>query len=84
MYQVASLAKAEMIEASRARIAALRWLPSLTSVAFVLPLFLLYWQVGGPSALLADPDTGLHIRTGDWIVAHHQVHLPADEGEARA
>src|SRR5205807_2258569 len=50
-----------------------RWLPSLTSVAFVLPLFLFYWQVGGPSALLADPDTGLHIRTGDWIVAHHQV-----------
>ena len=22
---------------------------------------------------MADPDTGLHIRTGDWIVAHHQV-----------
>ena len=73
MYQVAGLAKAEVTEASRARIGGLRWLPSLTSVAFVLPLFLLYWQVGGPSALLADPDTGLHIRTGDWIVAHHQV-----------
>ena len=39
----------------------------------MLPLFLLYWQAGGPSALLADPDTGLHIRTGDWILAHHQV-----------
>ena len=73
MYQVAGLAKAEMMEASRARIGSLRWLPSLTSVAFVLPLFLLYWQAGGPSALLADPDTGLHIRTGDWILAHHQV-----------
>ena len=61
------------MEASRFRTGSLRWLPSLTSVAFVLPLFLLYWQAGGPSALLADPDTGLHIRTGDWIVAHHQV-----------
>ena len=73
MYQVADLAKAEVLEVSRARIGGLRWLPSLTSVAFLLPLFLLYWQVGGPSAPLADPDTGLHIRTGDWIVAHHEV-----------
>ena len=48
MYQVAGLAKAEVMEASRARIGGLRWLPSLTSVAFVLPLFLLYWHVSGP------------------------------------
>ena len=73
MYQVAGSAKSEVMEASRFRIGSLRWLPSLASVAFVLPLFLLYWQAGGPSALLADPATGLHIRTGDWILAHHQA-----------
>jgi hypothetical protein len=47
------------------------WLPSLTSLAFLLPLVLLYWQLGGPSALLLDPNTGVHVRTGDWILVHH-------------
>jgi hypothetical protein len=73
MYQAAGLAEAEVMESDRARIGGLRWLPSLTSVAFVVPLLLLYWQAGGPSTLLADPDTVLHIRTGDWIVAHRHV-----------
>src|SRR5215469_15510757 len=47
-----------------------RWSPSLASVASLLPLVLLYWQVGGPSALLSDPNTGLHVRTGEWILVH--------------
>lgn len=51
----------------------LRWMPSLTSCAFLLPLVLLYWQVGGRSALLSDPNTGVHVRTGEWILAHHAV-----------
>lgn len=50
-----------------------RWLPSLTSVAFILPVGLLYWQVGGPSALLADPNTGVHVRAGEWILSHHAI-----------
>jgi hypothetical protein len=48
-------------------------LPSLTALVFLLPVLLLYWQVGGPSGLLADPSTGVHVRTGAWILAHHAV-----------
>jgi len=47
-----------------------RWTPSLASLASVLPLVLLYWQVGGASALLSDPNTGVHVRTGEWILVH--------------
>ena len=49
----------------------LRLTPSLASGVFLLPLVLLYWQLGGPSALLSDPNTGVHVRTGEWILAHH-------------
>src|SRR5215469_5743866 len=48
-----------------------RWSPSLTCVASLLPLVLLYWQLRGPSALLSDPNTGVHVRTGEWILVHH-------------
>jgi hypothetical protein len=48
-------------------------LPSLTSVAFLLPVVWLYWQVGGPSALLGDPNTGVHIRAGQWILSHRAI-----------
>jgi hypothetical protein len=53
--------------------AVVSWLPSLTSLAFGLPLLLLYWQLGSPSALLSDPNTGVHVRTGEWILVHHAV-----------
>jgi hypothetical protein len=48
-------------------------LPSLSSLACLLPLVLLYWQVGGPSALLTDPNTGVHVRAGEWILSHHAM-----------
>ena len=51
----------------------LGWAPSLTSLAFILPVALLYWQLGGPSVLLTDPNTGVHVRAGDWIVAHRTI-----------
>jgi hypothetical protein len=51
-------------------------LPSLTSLAFLLPVALLYWQVGGASALLADPNTGVHIRAGEWILSGHAIPRP--------
>lgn len=51
----------------------LDWLPSLAPLAFILPIVLLYWQVGGPSSLLADPSTGVHIRVGQWILSHHVI-----------
>lgn len=54
-----------------------RWyvhaLPSLTDLAFLLPLFLLFAMLPGTQILLADGDTGWHIRTGDWILQHHAV-----------
>lgn len=50
-----------------------RRLPSVAVVAFLLPIVLLYWGIGGPSGLLADPSTGVHVRTGDWILAHLAV-----------
>jgi hypothetical protein len=48
-------------------------LPSGAAVAFALPIILLYWQAGGPGGLLADPSTGVHVRTGQWIIAHHAI-----------
>jgi hypothetical protein len=52
---------------------ALPALPSLTSLAFLVPVVLLYWQMGGPSALLTDPNTGVHVRAGKWILSHHAI-----------
>jgi len=53
--------------------AGLRWVPSLTSLAFLLPVALLYWQLGGPLALLNDPETGVHVRAGEWILTHRDI-----------
>lgn len=54
-----------------------RWyvhlLPSLTDLAFMLPLFLLFGMLPGAQVLLADGDTGWHIRTGDWILQHKMI-----------
>jgi len=62
------------VQTVRDRVVAIpRWLPSFSSLAFLLPVVLLYWQLGGPSSLLTDPSTGVHVRTGDWILAHHAV-----------
>ena len=47
--------------------------PSGASLALLIPVALLYWQVGGPSSLLTDPNTGVHVRTGNWILAHRSV-----------
>jgi len=52
---------------------ALRWLPSLNWLALLLPVVLLYWQMAGPSALVADPNTGVHVRAGEWILSHHAI-----------
>jgi hypothetical protein len=52
---------------------ALRCLPSLTDVAFVLPIVLLFARLGGVGFLLQDCDTGWHIRTGEWILQNGRV-----------
>ena len=51
----------------------LRVMPSLTDVAFLLPLILLFGGLLGVRNMLGDGDTGWHIRIGDWILAHRQV-----------
>jgi hypothetical protein len=48
--------------------------PSLSDMFF---LFVIFWLclagAGSWQALLRDGDTGMHLRSGDWIVAHRQV-----------
>jgi hypothetical protein len=50
-----------------------RLLPSLTDVAFLLPVILLFAGLRGVRTLLGDGDTGWHVRIGEWILAHGQV-----------
>ena len=51
----------------------LRLLPSLTDLAFLLPVLIVFAGAGGAPFLLRDSDTGWHIRTGQWILANHRV-----------
>ncbi len=50
-----------------------RLLPSMTDLAFVMPLIFLYCGMQGARTLLSDGDTGWHLRTGEWILAHGRV-----------
>ena len=50
-----------------------RALPSLADLAFLLPVVLLFAKLKGAKTLFADGDTGWHIRTGEWIIAHRAV-----------
>src|SRR5947209_16860333 len=52
---------------------ALRFLPSFTDFAFLMPIVYLFGALGGANSLLSDCDTGWHIRTGEWILANHRV-----------
>src|SRR5258706_15690714 len=51
----------------------LRLLPSMTDVAFLLPVMFLFGGLNGARTMLGDGDTGWHVRTGEWILAHGQV-----------
>ncbi len=51
----------------------LRFFPSLTDFAFLIPIIILFTILQGTRTLLSDGDTGWHIRAGDWILQHHQV-----------
>src|SRR5580700_9197132 len=50
-----------------------RFLPSLTDVAFLMPISFIFLKLAGARSLLADGDTGWHLRTGEWILSHRQV-----------
>jgi len=51
----------------------LRLLPSFADFAFLVPMALLFGRMDGFHTLLGDCDTGWHIRTGQWILAHASV-----------
>src|SRR5512135_1855050 len=50
-----------------------RALPSLADFAFLMPLVWLFARMEGAATLLSDGDTGWHLRTGEWILAHGRV-----------
>ena len=52
---------------------AVKLLPSLTDIAFLMPIGFLFGRMGGVHTLLSDCDTGWHIRTGEWIIRNHQI-----------
>lgn len=52
---------------------ALRFLPSLTDFAFLFPMGILFFLSKGAHGMLADGDTGWHLRTGEWILQNHRI-----------
>jgi hypothetical protein len=52
---------------------ALQFMPSPTDLAFLLPLVFIFARLNGATTLLGDGDTGWHIRTGEWILAHGRI-----------
>ena len=53
-----------------------RWvflLPSLSDLAFLMPILVLFWCTTGVGWLLTDSDTGWHIRTGEWILQNGRI-----------
>ncbi len=50
-----------------------RVLPSLTDLAFLMPIVFLFARMDGVKTMLGDGDTGWHIRTGEWILANGRV-----------
>src|ERR1700693_4222618 len=51
----------------------IRFLPSMTDFAFLMPLIFIFAGMHGAKTLLGDGDTGWHVRTGEWILAHGRV-----------
>ncbi len=49
----------------------IRWLPSFTDLAFLMPIVFFLRRGGGPSMI--EGDTGWHIRAGEWMLANGRV-----------
>jgi hypothetical protein len=47
--------------------------PSLSDLALLMPIFVLFWCTTGVGWLLTDSDTGWHIRTGEWILKNGRI-----------
>ena len=50
-----------------------RVLPSLTDLAFLMPIVFLFCRLNGAKTMLGDGDTGWHVRTGEWILANGRI-----------
>jgi hypothetical protein len=50
-----------------------RLLPSLTDVAFLMPIAFVFLRMGGAPGMLGDGDTGWHVRAGEWILSNRRV-----------
>jgi hypothetical protein len=53
-----------------------RWVslvPSLSDLAFLIPILVLFWCTTGVGWLLTDSDTGWHIRAGEWMLKNGRV-----------
>ena len=53
-----------------------RWVslvPSLSDLAFLIPVLVLFRCTTGVGWLLSDSDTGWHIRTGEWILRNWRI-----------
>src|SRR5215472_14511740 len=48
-------------------------LPSLSDLAFLIPILVLFWSTTGVGWLLTDSDTGWHIRSGEFILRNRHV-----------
>ena len=48
-------------------------MPSLSDLAFLMPILVLFWSTTGVGWLLTDSDTGWHIRAGEWILNNGRV-----------
>src|SRR6266853_323585 len=48
-------------------------MPSLSDLAFLTPILVLFWCTTGVGWLLTDSDTGWHIRAGEWILQNRRV-----------
>jgi hypothetical protein len=51
----------------------LRVFPSLTDIAYLAPVILLFVRLDGVKTMLSDGDTGWHIRAGEWMLANGKV-----------
>ena len=49
------------------------FLPSLSDLAFLIPILVMFWCTTGVGWLLTDSDTGWHVRAGEWILKNGRV-----------
>src|SRR5260370_22011841 len=48
-------------------------MPSLSDLAFLTPILVLFWCTTGVGWLLTDSATGWHIRAGEWMLKNARV-----------